>query len=243
MKKTAIFVEGQTELIIVREYLLRFFEYQNIDLFCRNLFKNNLLKADYDVPNSDAENHFQIINVGNDAAVLSVILKREKIMRNSGYDKIIGLRDMYSSEYKEACSNREISEAINQKFIEGYQNTINKKASSPERIKMRFAIMETEAWILGLYKFFEKLDPRLTPDFIQKKLTIDLRITDPEVSFFHPANIVESIYELVGKKYDKKKGDINTIASQISKEGYETLLASERCNSFNTFHETIFIPK
>lgn len=38
MIKTAIFVEGQTELIIVREFLLKWFDY-GISLNCFNLFK------------------------------------------------------------------------------------------------------------------------------------------------------------------------------------------------------------
>ena len=64
MKKIAIFVEGQTELIFVREYLLKQFEYQGIDLECRNLFKDEKIQsAEYDFPNNEAEIHFQIINV------------------------------------------------------------------------------------------------------------------------------------------------------------------------------------
>ena len=49
-------------------------------------------------------------------------------------------------------------------------------------------------------------------------------------------------YKLVDKKYGKHAEDINQIVNQISKEDYEVLLARNKCNSFNTFHETIFVP-
>jgi len=101
MKKIAIFVEGQTELITVREFLLREFDY-TVKIECRTLFKpGKFNKAPYDYNSSDAEFHFQIVNVGNDTAVLQRILEREKHMWNSGYEKIIGLRDMYSQIYGE----------------------------------------------------------------------------------------------------------------------------------------------
>ncbi len=101
MRKFAIFVEGQTELITTREFLLREFEYA-VDIECRTLFKlSQLKKISYDYPNPSAEFHFQILNVGNDNAVLKRILDREQFMWNSGYEKIIGLRDMYSKAYRE----------------------------------------------------------------------------------------------------------------------------------------------
>ncbi len=101
MTKFAIFVEGQTELITVREFLLREFSYL-ISLECRTLFKaSELKKAEYDFPNPAAHIHFQIVNVGNDNAVLSRILVREGHMWTAGYERIIGLRDMYSQAYKE----------------------------------------------------------------------------------------------------------------------------------------------
>ena len=100
MKKTVVFVEGQTELIFVREYLLKWFEWQ-VDLECTKLTRGGDFEyAEYNFPNLTAEQHFQIIDVGNDTSVLPKILKYEKRMRELGYDKLIGLRDMYSEIYK-----------------------------------------------------------------------------------------------------------------------------------------------
>ncbi len=238
MRKTAVFVEGQTELIFVREFLLKVFEYQNIDLECRTLFTDqSFLKAEYDFPNPAAAYHFQVINVGNDNSVLSRILKREQYMWNTGYERIIGLRDMYSKNYREASNT--IQPSVNQRFIDGIQQTIQVKASQPDKISVCFAIMETEAWFLGLYELFEKMNNRLTVTHIHTKLDLNLAAIDPETTVFHPAKCVEEIYALADKSYDKRKGDIEAIASLLEKQDFFTLQARDVCASFNLFFEKI----
>jgi hypothetical protein len=238
MKKIAIFVEGQTELIVVREYLLKWFEYQNIELECRTLFSDaKFHKTDYDFPNTNAEFHFQIINVGSDNNVLSRILRRESYMWNAGYERIVGLRDMYSAEYRNVSTV--IDSDINDRFINSHNDTILQKAQQPERIFMRFAIMETEAWFLGLHDIFEKIDACLTVDYIQTELGLNLAVTNPETDFFHPAVKIKEIYKLFGGNYDKHKGDIEAIVSPLTKHHFEELLSKPKCNSFNSFHEAI----
>lgn len=233
MRKFAIFVEGQTELITIREFLLREFEYTT-DIECRTLFKSSQLKkTPYDYPNPTAEIHFQIVNVGNDNAVLKRILHREQFMWNSGYEKIIGLRDMYSEAYRE--ESQKIDNAVTQRFIEGADKTIKDKARFPEKIVMCFAIMEVEAWFLAMYEVFEKLDSHLTVEYIKEKTDIDLKNADPETEFFHPANQMEAIYQLAGMRYDKHKRDIEAIARYLGKDDYQNLLESDKCNAFNRF--------
>ena len=104
MIKTAIFVEGQSELIFTRELLLKYFEYQNIHIECYTLFNDhNLNPTEYKYDNKNAAFYFQILNIGNDQKVISSILKREKYLfsKEHGFHKIVGLRDMYSKEYRE----------------------------------------------------------------------------------------------------------------------------------------------
>ncbi len=238
MKKIAIFVEGQTELIVVREYLLKWFDYQNLEIECRTLFSDGKFhSAEYDYCTPNPNYHFQIINVGNDNAVLSRILKREKYMWNAGYEKIIGLRDLYSKEYRETSSV--IDKSVNEMFVNARAEVIIQRASKPDKIKMCFAIMETEAWFLGLHEIFEKIDNQLTNDFIFNQLAIDLENTDPEKAIFHPSTLLEQIYSLVGNKYQKHKGDIETLAHHFDKENITTLLQRDKCNSFNIFHDAI----
>jgi hypothetical protein len=231
MIKTAIFVEGQTELIFVREFLLKMFEYQNVAIECFNLFTDsNFHPTEYAFPNDAAEYFFQIINVGNDQGVLTRMLRREKFMWDSGFNRIIGLRDMYSKQYRDEVKDHKISEEVNKKFVEGHGQQLKSKDAF-----FIFAIMEVEAWLLGLRDCFEKMDNRLTIEYIEQKLGFNLDKIDPETFFFHPADKVDSIFKLIGKNYNKSKGDINALASFIDKIDYKELISSTKCTSFRNF--------
>lgn len=238
MKKFAIFVEGQTELITVREFLLREFDYL-ISLECRTLFKPGELKeTKYDFSNPAACIHFQIVNVGNDNAVLSRIIKRANQMWEAGYERIIGLRDMYSKAYREESPSA-IDESLNQKFINGANTILKQMVECPEKIVICFAIMEVEAWFLGMYGVFQRIDSRLSDEYIKQELGIDLQEKDPEVEFFHPADQMENIYRLANKRYDKHEGDIEAIASVLEKDDYANLFIVDKCQSFNNFYNAL----
>lgn len=238
MRKIALFVEGQTELIVVREYLLRWFNYSDISIECRTLFTDGKFNtAPYDFSTPTPQYFFQIINVGNDNAVLSRILKREEYMWNEGYERIIGLRDMYSKDYREEA--RTIDENVNQRFINTNKQTINNLAKRPQNIAMCFAIMETEAWFLGLSHIFEKMDARLTHSFIKENTQHDLHNDDPEKTVFHPADVLNNMYNLIGQKYRKHEGDIEAILNLTDRTDFETLLSKDKCASFNQFHNAI----
>ncbi len=170
--------------------------------------------------------------------MLSNLLKREKTIWKSGFYRVIGLRDMFSEEYRAMATSREIVPTISEQFITGYMEQI-KAATQPEKIFFRFAIMETEAWMLALPQAFESIDVRLTTNFIQENLGFDLDVTDPETTFFHPANCVEQIFELVRRTYKKKEGDIEGLVSGLQKTDYQQLLESGKCKSFKHFFEAI----
>lgn len=237
--KIAIFVEGQTELIFVREYLLKIFDFQ-ISIDCYTLFADSRLHTtEYAFAAPEPLHYFQILNTGNDNAVLSRILRRERLLWNAGFDKIIGLRDMFSSAYLEEVTERKIDQRVNNLFVETTQQTINREAIRPDDIHFSFAIMEVEAWILALDSCFQHIHELLDHDFIAEKLGHNLSVIDPETTFFHPANIIEEIYSLVGLKYKKSKGDIYTIMNGIQKEDFRYLYESDKCASFNSFSDKL----
>ena len=177
--KVAIFVEGQSELIFTREFLIKYFEYYDVRVVCYKLLSDSLQDTEYPFGVESASNYFQIIDVGNDKRVLSEMNKRKKLMLERGFSRIIGLRDMYSEEYNTAVQNRAIKEEENQKFIAGARAQIEE-----ENIYFCFAIMEMEAWILGLNHVFPTLHKDLTNENIREKLGIDLNKVDPETIFF-----------------------------------------------------------
>lgn len=243
MRKIAIFVEGQTELIFVRESLLRLFDYQNIWIECFTLFTDSKMNtAEYAFPNDMAENYFQVIWIGNDVSVISRILRREQHLWNAGFERIIGLRDMYSKAYREAVGNGKINAEISKKFIDQHKAQIKKSANRPGDIYFHFAIMETEAWILGIKDIFSKINPVLTSKFIKTHLEFDLNTIDPESEFFHPANVVEKIFALINQSYNKSKGNIYRIVSQTSNEDYHYINNSTSCASFSDFFSSLPLP-
>jgi len=239
--KVAFVVEGRTEQILVRDYLVRQFDYQDIYIFCIATERDGFDKVKiHGFGDKDATNHFYILNANSDVQVIPKIIQMEDFFNKEGYEKIIGLRDMFSEEYENESPKREIKDEVNEKVKKQALADLALKAQDLDKIEICFSIMETETWFLGLYEIFERIDSKLTPQFILENLKINLEEIDPETTVFHPYPLVRKIFQLANKDYRKKKEDIEKITSQLSKQDYETLLARNKCNSFNTFHETIF---
>lgn len=244
MVKTAIFLEGQSELIFTRELILKFFEYSSIRVECYNLFNDsNLNSTEYSFSAEGAAYYFQLLNVGNDSKVLSSILKRERYLfsGNQAFDKIIGLRDMYSAEYKNVVKQNKIDPEVISRFIKKHQETITKKSAYSDKIRFHFAIMELEAWLLGISDFFERVHPMLTNTRIKQLQNIDLSEIDPENEIFHPAEFVDKIFSDTGEGYDKKSFQLNKFMGIINRDDITNLLTSNKCKSFKSYCESIGI--
>lgn len=236
--KTAIFVEGQTELIFVRELLLRVFDPNDLSFRCSRLLRQEAVPANYDFrANQDTAFSFDIIQVGNDSSVQSVIVSRAEYFWNKQYFRIIGLRDMYTPLYRKKSTT--VSPELNARFKEATFYAINNTALKPESIHFHFAIMELEAWLLGFKDVFEKTDLRLTNTFILESLGIDLAQIDPETTFLHPVEIVKKITALSGSVYDKHEGEVNAFMANLSKEDFLELRDSGKCASFSSFFASL----
>lgn len=183
--------------------------------------------------NSDSENYFLFVNVGNDNSVLSKMLGRFKSMQSKGFNLILGLRDMYSRQYRELSGEPLIKWDLISKIRENADKQIA-GVSDSGMMALHFAIMEVEAWLMGLNGFLSKIDNRLTVDFIKENTGIDL-CQDPETSYFHPAADLARIYQSVGKSYDKHLSDISAISEALVKNDYVVLAQSGRCESFRCF--------
>ncbi len=238
MRKIAIFVEGQTELIFVREFIRNIFSY-NVDIECYRLFREgNLENAEYPCKCPNADAHYTIINVGNDAKVPTAICDRAKSYFSKGYEKIVGLRDMYSRKYKEKTNI--IDPNINKAFIELTEEIVKLRSKEHHvNIHICFSIMEIESWFLAMHDVFERIHPDLDIESIKNKLGIDLPTINPEKEIFHPAEEVANIYELACMPYEKHKGDIESFCSKLSYDDYSKLYQSDSCMSFNYFYDKV----
>jgi hypothetical protein len=237
MRKIAIFTEGQSEQIFIRHLLLRTMDCSKMGFSCLRLHAGKTIHVPFDYPNPNAEVCFLIVNVGQDEKVLSVIKEREKDLIKKGFERIIGLRDMYSEEYSKRSPNG-IDNSVTRAFIDGWNSTIQ-SMSNPSKIKMHIAIMELEAWFLGMYNMFERLNPALHIDYIERELGFNLSVIDPQTEFFKPTDIVSNILQLISWQYKKSEHDIESICSRINMSDFSNAFENGRCTSFKDFYNEI----
>lgn len=69
---------------------------------------------------------------------------------------VLGLRDMYSTQYIKDAGKREIVETVSQQHIESVREALV-EIEGGAYVDFHFAIMEVEAWFLGMSGFAEKL--------------------------------------------------------------------------------------
>jgi hypothetical protein len=209
-KKLAIFVEGQTERIFITRLLQEIAGYKKVSVEVYQVrgdkanrkiqpLKSNLIEA--------APFFILLYDCGCDSHVLSDIKKQHNNLTNNGYEKILGLRDLYP----EPLENRTKVE----NGIKGFLKTLRQKNGIP--ISMILVIMEIEAWFLGEYSFLTKIDSCLTSNFILHNLGFDLNALDVE-QIPHPSEALNKIYQLIQRSYDKSETTVEEIASLLNYE-------------------------
>lgn len=238
MSKVAIFVEGQSEQIFICHLLLQTIDCSKVSFKCLRLYAGKTVPIRrFDFPNPHAEMSFLIVNVGQDEKVLSEIKEREEDLIKQGFDRIIGLRDMYSEEYSKRSPN-EINDSVTMSFINGWNSTIQKMSDS-SKIRIHIAIMELEAWFLGIYDIFKRINSILSVEYIENELGFNLANIDPQTEFFKPAEEVSRIFQLVGLQYKKKEHDVKSICSKINNDDINNAFKNGRCSKFKDFYEEL----
>jgi hypothetical protein len=209
VKRLAIFVEGQTEKIFVRKLLEEIAGKNNIAIEDRDLKLGNKVSRITELRMIDrvtdlTKYYVLIYNSGTDNRVGSDIREQYNSLVSSGYEKIIGLRDLFPDF------------TIDQKneARRGLQYALP-KGTIPAHIVL--AIMEVEAWFLAEWNHFLKVDARLTTDLIKENLGFDPAIDDMEARS-HPAEDLHHIYQLVGRAYRKQKNQVDTVVTNLDYE-------------------------
>lgn len=237
MRKIAIFVEGLTEQIFIRTFIPLILGWENVSFECFQIYSEQMSAVPFLYPNEHAEVHFLIVDVSNDEKVLSAVKDREEWLIQKGYERIIALRDMYSKAYRDRAG-RKIIDSVTKEFIAAHQ-TIIQQMSDPNKIKIYYGIMECEAWFLGMWNIFERIDPILTVAHIEEELGFNLSVIDPQTEFFKPADIVDSIMQLINQRYGKSRSEIEAICSKIKPQDVDNAFEHGRCASFRDFHGEI----
>jgi len=208
-KKIACFVEGQTEQLFVERLFQEIAGHKKISIETYKFKGGKTNRKIQTLKLSTIKNSPFIVllyDCGNDAHVVSDIRKQHQSLTKKGYEKILGLRDLYP---KPLGKKEEIETGIR-----GILRPLQ-KIGVP--ISVILAVMEIEAWFLAEWHYFDKLDSRLTPDFILQELNLDLINTDVEKRP-HPTEDLKDIYRLVSRKYDKNEKASQEIINNLDYE-------------------------
>lgn len=123
-------------------------------------------------------------------------------------------------------------------FIKDIQDPLEELDRS-DFIRVRFAVMETEAWMLALSDVFQKIDNSLDADGLITKAGVDVN-SDPQTAYFHPYAKLEDIFKSIGKSYSKHWREIKEIVFKLKWVDFEALYNSGKCNSFKEFYDSVF---
>lgn len=237
--KIAVYVEGQTELIFLCHFLRKWFDGDPSKVCIRywELDGVRRIKKDLTFGDSNSLHTYAIINTGNDEKSLSEALMRAPNQKKVGFDKVLVLRDMYSEKYKEGLRRSAIDKTRNDLFIQFAQTAIDDRHLT-DLVHCHFAIMEVEAWILGMGWYLQKVNSQLTPEYLASDLKLDLN-KDPENYFYHPSKRLKKIYGHIGLYYSKREDQVHSIMSHIEKTDFQMLLDLDKCASFNAFVDNL----
>ncbi|MFH1287071.1 MAG: DUF4276 family protein [bacterium] len=219
MTKISFFVEGQTERIFLEKFLSEYFGIIKVTIKSNKLIGDKTHQIRARKINSNTEVYVLIYEVMNGDKVVSEVLDRAERMIKVGYRQLLALRDLYPKKIEEK-----------DRIINATLKEFN-KSQFADKLKHILAIMEIEAWFLADYKLFEKIDKRLTTQFINHNSGLDLMNTDPE-TYPHPAKIIDTILKIVGKSYKKHEEQSYNIIHNIN---YEFLYCGGVSNKIKSF--------
>lgn len=238
-KRAGLIVEGQTEAIFLRQMLVCLYPAQVEILMLRLGAGGNarIPKGPHGVPHDSPKYRFTIVDAQGDGGVMNAMGTYGKDMLGKGFDLVLGLRDMYCTQYDEEGRGK-IDPAVTLKLKQKAEATLNFIDSSG-RMQHFFAVMEIEAWLLALNSVLQKIDARLTEEEIKRILGLTNEATLKVETYYKPTQQLKQIYESVNKKYDKSLGCIEGFAACLSHTDLEILKNSAKTDSFNDFYDTI----
>ena len=232
MSKVAVFAEGLTELIFVRSLLDLLFDASSIGYECISLMPRGLASGPRRHGTRGRDAFIQIIDVGGDGSLVGALKERASRLLEQGY-VVLALRDVYCEKYK-SLAGTEYSQTAVDRIITSVRAELESWASGPQ-IVFRFAIMEIEAWFLGVPGIIGGETLLGDADTVEEVLGVDLDAIDPQTQFGHPSREFGAICRAVGLDYAKHRADIEAICSRLTSAAIYGLAAAGKCASFKDF--------
>lgn len=245
MRKTkiAIYVEGQTEQILLNFLIKIWWNFSGIRI--QNL---KILAGQYtpcpiknfsspDELNAGFEIFFLIIDVGGEGSLPSAIAGRSKTQHETGF-KIIGLRDLYAQDFENLPINIDRVNAIKNNFKKAL---LNQKCHEHDTIDVYFAIMEIEGWLLG---FTKAVSAWAKIDEVHMLSEVSKTIKSKNINFEmikRPSVFLNQLGAINKKQKSKSFNTITSIASKITRADIEELFANNQSPSFNKFWSDLLL--
>jgi len=237
--KAAIYVEGVTEASFVYRLIGEHYQW-NWDLFrleCLHLDPKEAIGDLLNYGKEEAPDYYLIYDSCSDSAVSSDIKDRIDNHQKAGFDKVIGLRDVYSDNFKDLYPQQFDERAV-ASFMKDMRDAL-KVFDTKGLARLCFAIMEIEAWILAMDDVFSRVDSRLDAQWLNEKAKVDVS-KDPEKEYHHPYARLKAIYDSVAMPYGKHWDAIKKLIFKLNQKDFEMLYNSGKCNSFHEFYDTMF---
>jgi len=206
MRKLAIFVEGLTEQILVRQLLQAVLDQNRIAIQTVKITGGHNVRMSFTVMRAahverQTDYYIMIYDCGGETNVKGYLMAHRDKLVSSGYTMILGLRDAYPNFQREEVP----------KLIRGLNYRLPQKRAATH---IYLAVMETEAWFLGEYRHLKKVSPKLTPHYIEKRLGFNPRMENMEERD-HPSADMKAAYQLVGHDYTKKRDRLNAVVRKL----------------------------
>ncbi len=217
MRRLAIFVEGYTELLFVDRLIQEIAEKSNIFITHRKIrgggrksgIPKKIIELQTSISTPLQTLYFLIVDCGGEDLVAQRIHEEHESLTRNGYEKILGLRDVFPkfSHADIPRLKRTLRYGIKTSWIP---------------VQFILSVMELEAWFLAEYNHFLHVDTTLTVSVIRSQLGFD-PVTDDMASRLTPAIDLASAYNIAGKTYTK--GDAK---ATVDKLDFEHLYATLR---------------
>lgn len=209
MKRMAIFVEGLTEQILVRRMLGEIMDRKQIAIQTVKATGGHNVRLSFTVVHAaDVSRQTQyfvlIYDCGGETNVKGYMMSQMESLKRSGYTTILGLRDVYPNFSRQDI--KKLRFGLNFKLPTDHVYS-----------RIHLAVMETEAWFLAEYHHLQRVSPRLTPAYIQKKLGFNPK-NDSMEDLETPAEDLREVYHLAGVDYTKKRQKLNEVVNLMDFE-------------------------
>jgi hypothetical protein len=197
MNKLAVFVEGYTEVVFVEKLVEEIAGKQKVRIEHREIRgggaksgnRRTFAQVKAAQPQTGQKYYVLIVDCGGDRLVKTRIREEHENLDRSGYQKIIGLRDV-----RPEFSHSDISKL--RMDLPRYIKT------SLIPVEWVLAILEIESWFLSEATHFARINPAITATAIQEALGFNPE-TDPMEQRQRPADDLSNCYKIGGQVYQK----------------------------------------